>query len=793
MRILALVLTFLMAVPAEAGIILLKETLPPVMDGFTTLAESTDWGTGGAIVDLTEVVPKFRALEEARGTYSPALPLSTAGWTEIVVSTCTEAAVEAAIDAIAVEQTVVDLSACATIPLIGAEELGHIRLDASLTPIKKRIVFRGNAITRTKFVREELAPTFGAGGNIPDSDGGHREYAFAIGDPGATGAFPTLASWTWDHGKAMGDLVVGSNQAITGVYPGDVIQVGVTYPLAYRDQGRGSNPRNVRRVLCAKWNDGTEHPAGCAAAYGIVANNRIRLDSELTAHFGTDGPYAFSPDITAPTIRHIENSGAPTPANGIWEYIGFENIEFEHEAPYVVLDFHPAVRFGKIKDLWFENVRFGPWGAVKLSGPAVSVSGAASILVRSSFIDGAVWKPECVSTIASITATNPLTMIVNTHPNCDTDGAWGESIAIGGSSSQGIGVNGYNGNNPTIFISDSCEVPELRGVWSMRHDADLPDAGITSVNLVLPGINGTGIVNLTPNCYYTNLTQFGDAAVYSEVATSQLQIVNSPFINTRVGLLIQGGWETASLFNEFHTEPNHHAGRALFDHDGLGPYLHEGNQSNGQKIAMIAGSPAAGPGHGPHVVLSNNEFLDNGTVSATAYGAMTNDNLGCLLNESANQDGLANHFFVIAGNAIDCNWNGGVNDKLDSCDNAGASDCTQELPPDPATGIFWVNDFYETGNLWRTFDIDAYLTQSPDLNPTSFRDSDLTEGNEGTELSAPDRARDYWSSMIYTAVPDWWCSESGTFPGIGAAAYTAATPADLPAKRLRLGQSCTRP
>lgn len=763
---------------------------PEAAGAFLRLEDSPLWGTGGSIVDLTVAVPQFRPLEEARGTASPALPLDTTGWTQINVSTCTEAAVEAALASISVEETVVDVSACSLIPLIGDEELGHIRLDAGVTPIRKRIVIRGNPTTRTRFAREELAPTFGPGGNIPDGDSGHREYALAIGN--TLGAFPSLASWTWDVGLSMGDLIVGSNQAITGVYPGDVVKLGVQLPAEYDSQGRGSDARNVRRVLCARWDDGTEQPPGCAATYGLVANNRLRIDSPLTTHFGTGGPYAFSPGITAPTISHVENSGAPSPANGIWEYIGLENLEFEHEAPYIVQDFHPAVRFGQIRDLWFKNVRFGPWGATKLSGPAVSSAGADGVLVLSSFMDGEVWKPECTGTIASITATNPLTMVVNTHPKCTSDAAWGESIAVGGSSSQGIGVNGYSGNNPAIFIPDSCEVPELRGVWSMRHDADLPDTGIATIDLVIPGIDGTGISNLTPDCYYVNLTQFGDAAVYSEVATSQLQIANTPFTNTRVGILVQGGWETLSLYNDFHTDPNHHAGRGLFDHDGMGSYAWEGNVSNGQQIAMIAGSPANGPGHGPHVILGRNEFVDDGTVTATAYGAMPNGNLGYLLNESSNQDGLANHFFVIAGNVLEGNWNGGASDKLDSCDNAGASDCSQELPPS-GTGVYWVNDFYETGNLWKGFDIDAFLTQSPDLNPTSFRDSDATEANEGAELSPSDRARAYWHSMVYSDVPAWWCVESGPFPSVGAPHYTEAQPAMLPSTRRRLGLSCTNP
>lgn len=749
-------------------------------DPFLALEDSPEWGTGGSVVDLTTAIPKFRPLEYDYGTVE-GIPLDTTGWATVTPASCTAAAVQAAFAAVAVEETVVDLSACSEIHSTSVGG-GANHLVYNYSDVRHRIVFRGNPTTRTKIIIDGVDPR-----TLPGSGGGISEFAFLLG---TNAVAPNVATWTWTVGRELNATILGSSAPITELYPDDPVMVGIDdLPSPYNGSGRGMEARLVRRVVCSKWDDGSEHPTGCGSTYGVTLNNTFKIDRPIVADFRTAGPYKWSSLITGAYIQQLERHGG-TATNGLFEYIGFENLEFEHEYKWVARDFASAVRVTTADKVWFKNVRFGAWGASKLTlNYSNSEPTTSNVLLIRSILDEEVWKPECIGTISAATTTNPVVATFDVLADCSGDGAWGE---LGGSS--GIGDNGYNSVNPVIYIDPECPVTELRGLHSMKHDADLPDTGITEVDLVLPDVNGTTITDTTPDCWAVNLTQFGDAAVYSDVGSTGLQIIDSILQNTRVGLIIQGGWDTVVAYSYCYTQAGHHAGRCLFDHAGMGPYLWMANQSNGQYFTTMASSPAAGRGQGPHGVLAFNELLDDGTVTNDAYGGMDSSNLGYLLNEIQDQSGTATHFLTLFGNVFEGGQTAGAGSYLDDCDNGDNDSCADAI--ETTSGIHQVNDFRETGNLWTSFNIDAELSpySGGDQNPTSITpESEAGDSNEGTELSVGDRGRGYPDDLFYDVEPAWFCPEASPWRSVGADKYTAGSALKIPARRRAEGLSCTQP
>lgn len=124
------------------------ESPPP--PSFLTLADSADWGPGGAVADMTSAVPQWTSLTESHGPTSPGLPLDTTGWTVVTPASCTKAGFDAAVAAATSCNTVLDVSACSVI------ETDRTGLGADPAPFKYNPpgckighVLRGNPTTRT--------------------------------------------------------------------------------------------------------------------------------------------------------------------------------------------------------------------------------------------------------------------------------------------------------------------------------------------------------------------------------------------------------------------------------------------------------------------------------------------------------------------------------------------------------------------------------------------------------------------------------------------------------------------
>lgn len=739
------------------------QATPEAAGAFLRLEDSTHWGPGGAVMDLTDAIPVFRSLdEEIHPVYAPALPLDTTGWSAVTPSACTEAAIQTAVNGATACNVVIDISACSNVNLADdsqAVEDPHIALAPS--GCRHGLVLRGDPVNRTTMRvnrTQDARTTAGSSSEV-------RESGFALG---SGSAFELEDTFTWDTGREMNSTIVGSNNAITGVYEGDILEIGVT-PLGgvYASDGAGAF-RFSRRVLCAKWNDGTEHPAGCGATYGISTNNRIKIDFEITSSFETTGPYRWSSLYTGHFIRLVERmgfNGNPS-TNNDYVYLGIENVNFEHDHPFTLADFRPAIRTDKVLYAWIENVRVGEWGATKIQ-PGRSASKSSHVLIRNSELEGETWKTRCIASITGLAQTNPVQLTINT----DVD-----------SGTACRGTTEWNGTtlNPVVYIDPTCSVEPIRGLHG--YDVVTPWSG-GNVTISLPGINGAGL-STSLDCYAANQRYFGVAAIYADVNTNGVHVINNSLVDTKVGLIVQGGWDTIAAYNECYTRAGAVVSRCLFNHEGHGPLLWEGNVSNAQYLANHQTAHANGPGRGPHTVKYRNHFLSDGVATSPVHGDVTNSGLGHTENAMSNMGGSSAHYDVIFGNVI----GGRTGSIIDSVDNNDNGNTAEEIA---SGGPYYSEDVRATGNLYRLWDGDSLFSSGGALNPTTLRDN--TEADEGSELSEADRNRDYPESLVYKQVPSWWCLESGTFPGVGAPAYTASTPPNIPAMRVRQGLGCTLP
>lgn len=718
-------------------------------EAFVTLEDSAEWGTGGTVVDLTGVIPPFRTHEEAQGS-QPALPLNTAGWTTITLSACTEAALETALAAVTVDETIIDASACSDITASGLS--GDLFINWS--PAKDKLVLRGENDTDGTILRVVHD------GLIPAVDGlSHR--MLQIG----SSVDPTpIATWGLDRGASLNSQVIGTVDALTEVYEGDIIWIGEPSGFAmYGSDASGPTElRLIRRVLCARWSD-TNHGADCT---GVSANGDIRLDKPMTMDFDPAGPYDFSDQFTAFEIKHIERLGGGTLTNNVANYIGLENFSIIHSHPYAVRPDRPAIRWQGVNYFWMKNVTLNGWSQNRLDF-GLSTTHTGPGLIVSSRINDEAWDTTCSAAVLLLATTNPVQLTMDSPAEC----TWGAA-------------------SEPIWFPDDFPIAAIRGTHA--YTIVVPEAA-GQITIALTGIDGAGM-DTSPGGWGVALKFFSDASVYMRTGASGVEFADLTMDNTRIGILMQGAVETIIGYVDLWTDSQIGYNRGIFDHSGWGHALIEGVRSNAQWLTMMANSPAAGPGEGPSTIVYGGHFVDDGTSTTAAYGGSGygGSSPGYWFDETGNTSraGRQNYGLVAFGNVF-----GGVNTMIDTCDQPGsAAGCADNQ----ASGIYLRSYVHETGNLWKT-DIDARLApygvgSSANLTTVS-PESEAGEANEGTELSVGDRGRGYPTSLYRTVVPSWWCTQSGTFPNIGAAYQDAedAPHPNLPAQIRRLGTTCTPP
>lgn len=738
-----------------------------VANGQVVSLSQSSWGTAAnpPSNNLTTRMPKWVPLN---------LPVNTSTWfrdTTLQNATCdanTFAAIQTRFTN-AAENTVIVLPNC-TINLAP-----EVRNDP-LRPLTDRnqnqqiwylgtkdgIEFLGQA--NTKFLVSYPAGTLSPA-NLPIRP--IRTVLFTVGNSNLT----PIASCNWVGGYDLGTKRVNLDSACgvapsgaNGWYPGDIIRVSTD---SFPNQGRTSVHKTTYRIGCIDGPiSGTSDRVGPAASCAeLTGDNQIALDRPLYLNYNPG--FYFVGTIPGKRIEHLERKGGGTRTNNIAENIGFRNIEFEHDHPFTQEARNPVIRWEAAVDGWAVNNTFQNWG-----GSWIIYSGLTGrILTKSNVFRGPLWRARCLGDLLSVQRTNPARIVVESS-GCEETGPNGEQT-------------GGEWNESTVWFSENVGEPALANKFFRYTRVGFPSGG--SITLELPGINGTNF-NTNPGGFIVNHNSWNIGASYSNGGTSEVQIIDNTFINPRVGPLLQGGAGSHVIaYNYMVTDIDKQCSRGVFFHgNGSGAAnLIEGNDMD---CAMVpnAFSNRDDDGEGLHTTLFQNRWRNTG--AGTSHNGQFQDQCprGTLCTiEQTDQNGASTEYTHIIGNVFyDFHSPTSKFDLVDNRDVGGGA----VTPPYFQWKLYFAkNLFYSRNDIDDNFD---------PLNPTTLK-PDVVAGDVEEAYTARAAYANFTppSSLIYSSVPDFWCTQGGAFPSIGAF-YDDMTPgtgtyAKLPAQRRYEGLPCS--
>lgn len=710
MRLIGLCLKFLVL-----GSIFALSALPSVSAAQTfTTFNNSGWGTGRQY-DLSNRIPRPVPLDSY-------LPLDTSGWTFRTLnapSDCTQAAVNSAISS-ATGPTVIVLPDC-TITITSNSD----GIAFNISNSKNRLVIRGHSSGRSKLL-------WSPSGNPPNNGWRHNMFNRG-GTPGS------IATWSWNAGYTQGTSVVRSNQAISEVYPNDIVRLGITQ---WTDSSSAYG--EYYRVVCAKWGTGATQGTGCSTE----PNNTIKIDRNLP--FDMTGSLYQNGAFTGHTITHVERVGGGTTTNNMAEYIGLENFAIEHSKPAAIDAFQSAIEDNSCMECWISGVKFStPWGNSWVGNS----NGASRILYISNDFVGPLWRSRCRADVTGLTASanNTAQVTLTVNSSCNNVNAQGQPFWC-------------TNLEPGIWFPPDYPVASLAGKMAKCScvDCDTSDNRITialtdsATNLP---ISATGLPS-NPGGWGMQINNYGIAGFYFSGVAGGSQVINNSFRNARVGFIQQqGGYSTVVAYNYYKTDPGNQCSRSFFIHGGPGTAtLWEGNDADcGYTTYATA---AQGHGVGPYFTM----FRNRGRVTSANFGMNHQCPNGGICNEMTGQDGFSSDQHNILANFLG-GISGGAFGHCDHDDQDSSAGCASP---------YQLYNPHLHKNVWHAEDIASDDLETVARNPTIVAPDEAASLNDNV-LRAPNVAgwNDFaWpTSILYDSIgraPRWWCQESGVFPNIGA-------------------------
>lgn len=697
---------------------------------FVTL-DSSYIGTGQTD-DMTDKIPRPLPLD-AR------LPLDTSGWvidTLAYPGECNEAGILSAKNAaITAGNTVVDMSLCV--------DTINIATGFAISKAANGVVLRGHPVTKLPVLN------FTRSGTPPER--GWADLMFQVGEAG----IPTpIATWLWDRATThvKGTDLVGSSQAITAVYPGDMVTTDFD-PTGFSNGGANPLRRTEHwRVVCAVWSDGTVSGAGLGC--DALAINTIKLNGnhqlDMTGNAYTEGPY------TGHTIYHIERPNDATVTQNIAENVGLEDFTIQHaygnagvRAYYKAIDFHGCM------ECWMTGMQFPkPWGHSWFSLNAYS----GDMLIEGNDFVGPVYANMCRIDITASTQGNPVGVTISRPAGCPSqykfDSFYPYLIFPHDYPEAGL-AGKITKFTCSEVIGEECVDPST-GANRDGFTVTLTDfkTGAT--------IDGAGFAT-TPTSAWTMLTnEWQVGGYYWGGESSGNQFINNSMLNPRSCGIMQSGAYSSWVYGNYIVHgPEYNAMRCFFNHgSGMASSGIEANDADSPLVIVAQASNASITGIGPHFYVGRNRIRQH---VETHLG---NDwcALGGICNESYDQFGSASEDLVLSANTFAGFPVAGNAGKLGSCNND--NDTGTGLTAAGCEAPYQHDGLYVLGNLWRD-ETDVSFAESATNNPTFVR-PELDAGINVNVDVAPAgwSTRSYPSSILYDttgAAPHWWCQESGTF------------------------------
>ncbi len=662
------------------------------------------------------------------------LPIDTSSWTTNQIA-CSESALRSAISG-AGARTVITFPPSCTIRITSGTS-AFFNISSS----KDELVIRGNADGQTRIVVDMATD--------PPADGWNH-ILFQIGSNNTA----TVASWSWDGGYDKGSQVLRSNQAISELYPDDIVRLSMD---RWTDANNGYRASHL--VLCAQWSNGTRVGQDCS---GITGNNQVKIDRELP--FDMTGESYFFGSISGHTITQVERRGGGTrDTNNIPMHIGIENLTVEHMHPMAVDAFNSMVEVHGCFECWMTDIQASAWGNSWLDTGAGGQSATSRFLLFGSDFEGPLWRMRCAANVAAVSNTNPVEVTFTNIGECRS---W------------------CTGLEPGIWFPDDFNEPGLAGKiasCSCSGGNAECNAGDGQVTVQITDtsndqpINGAGF-NTNPGGWAAQLNNYGIAGIYFSGAVTSAQMVNSTMRNSRVGMIQQqGGYETIAFANYFDTDASRQQSRCLFTHGGPGSgSVWERNDCDMGYTSYA--SAAQGHGIGPYHTMLFNRGRDRGPRT---NGFPDQCPSGGICVERTGQHGNSNDQMNFLGNFLSVIHQGGTGSggyALDLCDNDGSggsgANCSLSGSQVPFLmyGMAWIRNV-----VWG----ESLGSDDFDGNPTTIK-PDYQEG-DAIDTRPTSWASTNWPTTLaydrqiesdagWTA-PDWWCEESGPFHnGMGAPA-----------------------
>ncbi len=778
----------------------IQTTGTPPVDTFVTLAESSTFGPGGSIADMT-----------GRFAYPAYIPPKTdwTGWTS-------------------------DTS---------LKDAGCSADDTTWNTIKEMVDNDGTSdvadYTRIwlpddcKVLAFITPVTSGGAGEmvIPGSKDG---VAFYCDDPNLCGfelRYDTSGSPQWDYTAGAANAAqlknwlvsVGSSQSAaeqsctwTGGYDigtkrialgcsvstsgdntwaaGDIVRL-YTDPI----EGFGSANFNIlARVTCVDGSTaGTGDRAGTDCTE-LTGDNQLQIDNGLPMDYNPKGyfwgqnsgtnftnctsqascgstqvtdTYA---DTSGHTVEQVEQKSGTDQTDDVAEDIYFVGIGWGLYPEYI------GGAYARVLDgfdvQFYRNEFDARVGAQNVLTVGGSGPGEAShVSIHSSDFSNGSFKTTCYAEITgiSITDSNTFTITYDNSGACNFSNAGGDDSAAFTSDVDEPKLAGKSMlKTASVFVSTT---PARR---SITVDVD----STTGANECAEGTGDPceGIV--------IDLDKYDNAMVYCNNRSSNIQLVNNVFYNSTQSQIMQSGCAQYVFANNFTVKDvSFRSGRGPFHHGNAGApgHLFEGND----------GSNSFQPFDG-----SNRRPTDNGEgVAHTWYKnrcteIVTNSPAGgsyatsgtCFTNSSTPQMGASNEDWSIWLN-VGKEMVSGTMDNSRNYDSSGYP--TTTAAPHNLYKMWWYRNRCYGASCNQDDNFDA-------VNTSTVRDNSATDQDESSTVPAGWSAEvgEEPTSLFFTSKPEFWCNEAVTFGEIGAYYDDfSGTPGKLPAQIRYEGTTCTPP
>lgn len=744
-------------------------------DNFVSLAESTTFGTGGSIADLTG---RF-AYPEYIGP-----PPDLSGWTQNTTF----------------------------------KDAGCSSDDTTWNSIKSAI---GSASANTRIwlpddckVLAFITPTTGGGSADYTIDDGKDGLALWCDDPDVCGfelRYDTSSSPQWDYtaGAAnaaqltnwlfnVGSSITTAAQTCnwTGGYgvgtkkiatdctislsggsawgPGDIVRLTTDQITGFGNAGFNV----LAKVTCVRDNSGTYSPntPSDPECNQIDGNNQLQIDNGLpmdyapAAYFwgqnvGVDFTNCTSEASCGSTlvteqydetqghaVAQVERKNGSSPTTEVAEDIYFVGVGWTVYPEYI------GGGYARVRDgfnvHFYKNkfdARVGAQTALTFGGSGPAEAGRVS--VHSSDFSNGAWKTTCYAEITKIEIVD------------------GDTLAVEYDNSAGCTFSNAGGDDSAAFTSDVDE-PLLSGKSMVKTASTLvstspsPERRRFTVDVSsTTGANECEEGSGDPcEGIAINLDKYDNAAVYCNDDASNVQLVNNSFYNMTQSQIVQGGCSQYVFANNYTTkDTTFRAGRGPFHHGNAGaPANHfEGNDSS-HTFKPFDGSNRRPRHNGEgvaHTYFKNR--CRKVATNAPASGDYSTSGV-CFSPNSTPQMGGSNENWTILLNVGDEMVSGTMDDSRNY--NSSSPYPTTTAAPHNIYKMWWYRNRCTGSGCNQDDNFDA-------VNTSTVRDNSSSDVDESATVPtgwADDEAGLEPTSLFFTEKPEFWCDEALTFGQIGA-------------------------